>query len=82
MFNSRTLCIIEDLERVIDLVPQSIRIEARLYDDQELSKTIKIYRQAIDGLLAGKNIDLSQSKAKLAELGRSFTKAHYYRGVL
>lgn len=82
VFNSRTLCIIEDLERVLNKGPQSIRIEARLYNDAELSQTVKIYRQAVDGLLAGKELDLSQSKAKLAEMGRSFTKAHYYRGVL
>lgn len=82
VFNSRTMCIIEDLERVINQGPQSIRIEARLYNDAELSKTVKIYRQAVDGLLAGKELDLSACKAKLAEQGRSFTKAHYYRGVL
>lgn len=82
VFNSRTLCIIEDLQRVLSLGPQSIRIEARLCQPQELSRIVKIYRQALDGLLAGQAVDLAAAKARLAESGRSFTKAHYYRGVL
>ncbi len=72
VFNSRTLCIIEDLQRVLALGPQSIRIEARLYDDEELSQTVKIYRQAVDGLLAGKDLDLAASKDKISCTGQIF----------
>lgn len=82
VFNSRTLCIIEDLQRVLALGPQSIRIEARLYKTEEISRIVKIYRQALDGLLSGQAVDLAADKTKLADSGRSFTKAHYYRGVL
>jgi len=82
VYNSRTLCLMEDLARVLDLGPQSIRIEAQLSGDEELVKTIKLYRLALDELLAGKEPDLAVYKEELAARGKSFTKGHYYRGVL
>lgn len=82
VFNSRTLCLIEDLARVLSLGPQSIRIEARLMSDEDLSQTVKLYRLALNNLLAGHDTDLIRYKEELAALGKPFTKCHYYRGVL
>ncbi len=81
VFNSRTLCLIEDLARVMSLGTQSIRIEAQLTKEEELAKTVKIYRQALDKLAKDQSADLISCKEDLA-IGNSFTKGHYYRGVL
>ncbi|CFX55170.1 Peptidase U32 [Syntrophomonas zehnderi OL-4] len=82
VFNSRTLCMIEDLARIISLRPHSLRIEARLMQDDQLSQTVKTYRQAINILLAEGEPDLNRYKNELAALGQPFTKCHYYRGVI
>lgn len=83
VFNSRTLCMIDDLERILKLGPESIRIEARKTDEQDIYKIVKTYRQALDSLLAGQKTDLEHYKEQLERTnGSPFTKCHYYRGVL
>ena len=83
IFNSRTLCMIEDLPRIIALGPASIRIEARCLTTDHLGDTIKLYRQALDELQQGSRPDLSVYKQELSAINNaSFTKGHYYRGVL
>ena len=82
VFNSRTLCLMEDLKRLADLGPHSLRIEARLSSDEELVQTVQLYRQALDQLAAGGEPDLHRFTEQLALFGTEFTKGHYYRGVL
>jgi putative protease len=83
VFNSRTLCMIEDLPRLMAFGPDSLRIEGRRMEQEELSQTVKRYRQAVDGVAAGTRVDLSGYKQDLEQLSKSsFTKCHYYRGVM
>ncbi len=83
IFNSRTLCMMSDLPRIVGLKPASLRIEARRLTDGQLAGTIKLYRQALNGILAGAKPDLGAYQQDLASLTPSaFTKGHYYRGVL
>jgi putative protease len=81
-FNSRTLCLAEDLPRILELGPACIRIEARLPHDS-LAPTVSLYREAIDRLLNGEKIELDLYAEELLKCSASaHTKGHYYRGVL
>lgn len=83
VFNSRTLSMMEDLARVIDLGPASIRIEARRLKGAGLARTVQIYRQAVDEYRDGSRPDLRGYQEELSAISSSaFTKGHYYRGVL
>ncbi|NMC27604.1 MAG: peptidase U32, partial [Syntrophomonadaceae bacterium] len=82
VFNSRTLCMMEDLARLLALRPTSLRIEGRRLKADELKMTVKLYRQAIDELWTGNRPDFVKYQQQLAKLSNSaFTKGHYYRGV-
>lgn len=83
IFNSRTLCMMEDLVRFLALAPTSIRIEARRPMNQGLGRTIKIYRDAMDRIEDGSKTDLRLYQQELKTISNvPFTKGHYYRGVL
>ena len=83
IFNSRTLCMIEDLARIMALGPASIRIEARRLKGAALARTVRLYRQALDEQRDGSRPDLRAYQQELTAIeGSSFTKGHYYRGVL
>ncbi len=83
VFNSRTLCMMEDLPRILSLNPARLRIEGRRMQPGEIGKTVKSYRQALTLLQHGKKPDLESLKKELEnEASSAFTKCHYYRGVL
>lgn len=83
LFNSRTLCMMEDLERIISLGPSSIRIEARRLGEDQVRQTVRLYRLALDQIQAGIKPDLQALQKELVLYSDSaFTKGHYYRGVV
>lgn len=83
VLNSRTLCMIEDLHKLIKLKPYALRIEAHKLRGEELTKTIAIYREALDQINNNLKPDLLEYKMRLMNISNSsFTKGHYYRGVL
>lgn len=83
VFNSRTLCMVEDLPRLIRLGFGSLRIEARRGDPGYIEETVHSYRLALDALARGGKVDLTQLQEELRRVAPSeLTKLHYYRGVL
>ena len=82
VFNSRTLCMMEDLKRLVSLGPLALRIEGRLMSEAELGGTVRLYRQALDQLGGGIEPDLDDFARHLPIEQQEFTKGHYYRGVL
>ncbi|NLB89096.1 MAG: U32 family peptidase, partial [Syntrophomonadaceae bacterium] len=83
VLNSRTLCMIEDLHKLIKLKPYALRIEAHRLKGEQLTKTISIYRQALEQINNKQKPDLLGYKKELESISNSsFTKGHYYRGVL
>ncbi|HRW13560.1 MAG TPA: U32 family peptidase, partial [Syntrophomonas sp.] len=82
VFNSRTLCMMEDLPRFLKLGPQALRIEGRLMNEAELARTVRLYRQALDQLAHDRTPDLTDLARQLPGAAQAFTKGHYYRGVL
>lgn len=83
LFNSRTLCLIEELKRILAMQPESIRIEALRENEEQIGQLAAIYREAMDAVKAGSKADLTSAKQKLAAVSLSpFTRGHYNRGVL
>ncbi|MGI5911901.1 MAG: DUF3656 domain-containing U32 family peptidase [Syntrophomonadaceae bacterium] len=83
LFNSRTLCMLEDIDKLLRLGLGAIRIEARRQSAEDISQIVTIYRHTLAELRAGIKPDLNSLKNQLAALSASnFTKCHYYRGVL
>ncbi|MDD2620302.1 MAG: U32 family peptidase, partial [Syntrophomonadaceae bacterium] len=83
LFNSRTLCMVEELDRILSLQPESIRIEALRAGEDEIHQLLNIYREAMEYIEMGRIAELKICKQKLAGVSFSpFTRGHYNRGVL
>lgn len=83
VFNSRRLCLLDDLERLWPLGLASLRIEAWRDSPTQIAETVAIYRRALVGLAQGKKVDLVLLRKVLQQKqGFSPTKGHLYRGVL
>lgn len=83
VFNSRTMCMADEMDRIVALGPEAIRIEARRGDEKQVSSWVGIYRSVLDELADGNKPDLEFYKAELAKTSPSaFSKYHYHRGVL
>lgn len=83
VFNSRTLCMIDDLDKVLDLRVGGIRIEARRSGEEEVIKLIKLYRQALEDVVDSNYKQLHSYREELEQNAPSpFTRGHYYRGVI
>lgn len=82
LFNSRTLCMIDKLDRLLGMGPASIRIEARRLSTRSVQDVTSWYRLALDEVTAGLKPDLEKYKEKVLPPGEPFTRCHYYRGVL
>ncbi len=83
VFNSRTLCMIDDLEKIISLDAGGLRIEARHAEEQEVESVVSFYRRAIDDILNHNKTDLQSYRRELERITPSpFTRGHYYRGVI
>jgi putative protease len=82
VFNSRTLCMMDKLDKIVELKPASIRIEARRLNPEAVKETSAWYRRALDEIWEGLHPDLQDYKEKLLPPGEPFTRCHYYRGLL
>ncbi|HZK42692.1 MAG TPA: DUF3656 domain-containing protein [Syntrophomonadaceae bacterium] len=83
VFNSRTLSMLEDLEKLTKKKPYALRIEAHRLSGEQLTRTVSIYRQVLEQINSNSKPDLLKAKLELTEVSSSpFTKGHYYRGVL
>ncbi len=83
VFNSRTLCMIDDLDKIMALDPGGLRIEARHAREREVEMVVKFYRRAMDDILNGNKKDLQSYRIELEKTTPSpFTRGHYYRGVI
>ncbi|MFZ5631848.1 MAG: DUF3656 domain-containing U32 family peptidase [Bacillota bacterium] len=84
IFNSRDLCLIEDIPELARAGVACVRVEARREQPQYVAETVEIYRRALDGLSGGRKAgpDPEQAREKLLALSPAgLTKGHYYRGV-
>jgi putative protease len=84
IFNSKDLCLIEDLKRYKEYGINSLRIEAGRYLPEEIQLIVTSYKRGLQYLESGDCGEiLTQLKAQLEQKKKdTFTKGHYYRGVL
>jgi putative protease len=83
IFNSRDLCLIEDIGLIIGAGAAALRIEARREGQEYVRAAVRVYRKVLEkaGRLSGG--ELSELKEILAGYSpQGFTKGHYYRGVM
>lgn len=82
VFNSRRLCLLDELERLWPLGCESLRIEAWRESPDKAAETVAVYRKALQGLMQGKKVDLALLRQVLQQKqGFAPTKGHLYRGV-
>ncbi len=83
IFNSRDLCLIEDVGIIAGTGAAALRIEARREGHNYVRDAVRVYRRVLEmtGHISGG--DISKCKEILAgHSPQGFTKGHYYRGVI
>ena len=85
LFNSRDLCLVEDLPELAGAGVDCVRIEARRENHRYVSQVTGVYRKVLDRLASGggrKTPGLEAARERLEGLSPAgITKGHYYRGV-
>lgn len=83
VFNSKDLCLLEDIDALQELGVFCFRIEARRESAMYVRKTVKSYRAVLDAGAKSLRQQLSaQYKEQLAKLNPDgITKGHLYRGI-
>jgi putative protease len=83
IYNSRTHCLLEQLERILAEHPAAVRLEGRRCSAEAIEGITAVYRQALDACAAGEEGDREAWKTTLAALSPSpLTNGHFFRGVL
>lgn len=81
IMNSKDLCLLEELEALIDAGVTSFKVEGRVKTQYYVATVIHAYRQALDAISAGCFTE-ELKQALLQELGktshRAFTKGFFY----
>ncbi|OPY58606.1 MAG: putative protease YhbU precursor [Pelotomaculum sp. PtaU1.Bin035] len=84
LFNSRDLCVIEDVGLLAGTGAAALRIEARREDSGYVRSVVRAYRSVLNRLPETLEEDVTawikEALAKYSPDG--FTRGHYYRGVL
>jgi len=84
VYNSRKICTIFDLDKIIDGDLNSIIIDTKFIEDPEVAKIIKTYKKAVN-LLSKSNISGYKDYMQVIAGDKSFTdytRGHLTRGVI
>ncbi|MBO8138636.1 MAG: DUF3656 domain-containing protein [Desulfotomaculum sp.] len=83
IFNSRELCLLEDVGKLADAGVAVLRIDARIMDAGQVKSVVEAYRKVL-GIypFEGWEEEAVLLKDKLEKYSMGFTKGHYYRGVV
>lgn len=77
VLNSKVLCMLDDIPKIIGSGVSSIRIDAGTIDDVDVETITRSYRDAIDGCFEKSEKGIATCKSLPGE----YTKGHYFRGV-
>ncbi|MBP1909671.1 DUF3656 domain-containing U32 family peptidase [Methanolobus bombayensis] len=77
IFNSRELCLLEDVPQLIKTGLSRLRIDATNMDDYNVSMVTRAYRANIDAYYTGDTKHLWHGK----DISEFHTRGHYHRGV-
>ncbi|NYT19907.1 MAG: peptidase U32 [Methanosarcinales archaeon] len=73
ILNSKELCMIENIGKLVKAGVAAVRIEARTMDASNVKKVTQRYRAALDG---------KKKAGKCKDITDGYTSGHYMRGVL
>ena len=83
IFNSKDLCTIEFIDKILDIGVDSLKIEGRMKTPFYVGTVVKAYRQAIDDCLKDRALYESKKEYYLEEVSkashREYTTGFYYR---
>lgn len=83
IFNSRDLCLIEDVEVLAGYGLESLRIEARRESPEYVAEAVRAYRRVLDAGGGARERQAALARETLIRLSpQGITKGHYYRGVI
>ncbi|MDK2833377.1 MAG: family peptidase [Methanolobus sp.] len=78
VFNSKELCLLEDIPKLIDAGVSRLRVDVRMTGVEATGQLVKAYRDAIDSYYYKRQA----GSRKCRDFGADFTRGHYHRGVL
>lgn len=82
LFNSRDLCLVDEVHRLAEIGVASLRIDARGRGAEYARATVRAYRRALSLNPAGDGGELSRLRERLQQYSPAgLTRGHYYRGV-
>ncbi|MGB9803138.1 DUF3656 domain-containing U32 family peptidase [Desulfofundulus sp.] len=82
LFNSRDLCLVDDVHKFVEMGVASLRIDARGRGAEYARATVEAYRRALDAGPAGDTGELARLRERLKQYSPAgLTTGHYYRGV-
>lgn len=85
LFNSRDLCLLDDVQRLMEIGVAALRIDARGRDEHYVRAAVKAYRRAmvLNPARARDAWELAFLRESLLRFSPAgLTKGHYYRGVI
>ena len=77
IFNSRELCLLDDIPQLIKAGLSRLRIDARNMDDYNVGMVTRAYRANIDAYYSGDTKHIWQG----SDVSEFHTRGHYHRGV-
>ncbi|MDW7733475.1 MAG: DUF3656 domain-containing protein [Methanolobus sp.] len=80
IFNSKELCLLEDMPQLIESGVTRFRIDARMTDGALIEKVTASYREAIDPYFSGEG--RQERIAKCKDISKEYTRGHFHRDVL
>ncbi len=79
IMNSKDLCMINEIDKIIDSGIYSLKIEGRMKTIYYLANTLRVYRKAIDDYISGKTINKEELYKELTKASyRGFTTGFYF----
>ena len=78
IFNSKEMCLLEDISHLLDAGVLRFRIDARIAEPALTGQVVSSYRNAIDSYYE----DRQPINKKCRDISKEFTRGHYHRGIL
>ncbi len=78
IFNSKEMCLLEDIPRLVDAGVSMLRIDARIAEPSLTGQVVTSYREAIDSCYDKRRA----GGKKCRDISAEFTRGQYHRGVL
>lgn len=78
LFNSKELCLLEDIEELVKTGVSRLRIDAREMKHSELEKVVLSYRKNVDACFESTRA----RRLRCKDISKEYTRGHFHRGVL